>query len=93
MMSTLPVTLGALEVGILISSVLYGVTTLQAWLYAENYSADKCYFRILVTVLPTFYDILMNTPLYRLAQSGLHRTPFLWNTPSDPLVLGSLRLS
>ena len=54
MMSTLPATLGALEVGILISSVLYGVTTLQAWLYVENCSADKCYLRILVIVLPTF---------------------------------------
>ena len=57
-MSTLPATLGALEVVILISSVLYGVTTLQAWLYAEKYSADKCYLRILVSVLPMFYDIL-----------------------------------
>ena len=72
-MSTLPTTLGAVEVAILISSVLYGVTTLQAWLYAEKYSADKCYLHILVTVLPVFYNILMNTLLYRLSQSGLQR--------------------
>ena len=74
-MSTLPATLGAVEVAILISSVLYGVTTLQAWLYAEKYFADKRYLRILVSVLPMFYDILMNT--LRLSQFGLHLTPFL----------------
>ena len=56
-MSTLPATLGALEVAILIASVLYGVTTLQAWLYAEKYSTDKCYLRILVSVLLMFYAI------------------------------------
>ena len=60
-MSTLPATLGALQIAILISSVLYGVTTLQAWLYAEKYSTDKCYLRIMVSVLPIFHDILMNT--------------------------------
>ena len=74
-MSTLFATLGAVEVAILISSVLYGVTTLQAWLYAENHSADKCYLRILVSVLPMFYNILLNN--LRLSQFGLHLTPFL----------------
>ena len=53
-MSTLPATLGAVEVTILIASVLYGVTTLQAYLYVENCSADKCYLRILVSVPPMF---------------------------------------
>ena len=56
-MSTLFATLGAVEVAILISSVLYGVTTLQAWMYAEKYSTDKCYLRILVSVLLMFYAI------------------------------------
>ena len=56
-MSTLPATLGALEVAILIASVLYGVTMLQAWLYAEKYSTDRCYLRIMVSVLPMCYDI------------------------------------
>ena len=60
-MSILPETLGALEVGILISSVLYGVTTLQAWLYAEHYSTDKRHLRIMVSVLSMLYDkILIN---------------------------------
>ena len=56
-MSTLFATLGAVEVGILISSVLYGVTTLQAWLYAERYSTDKWYLRFMVSVLQMFYDM------------------------------------
>ena len=81
------------EVGILISSALYGMTTLQAWLYAEQYSADKWYLRIMVSIFPMFYDILMNMLLYRLAQSGLHRTHFSWKTRSAPLYPGSLILS
>ena len=92
-MSTLSATLGAIEVAILISSVLYGVTTLQAWLYAEKYSTNKCYLRIIVSTLPMFYDIPMNILLSRLAQSGLRRSSFLWNTRSDPLCSGSLKLS
>ena len=60
-MSTLPATLGALEVSILISSVLYGVTTLQAWLYAEKYSTDKGYLRIMVSVFPMLYENILIT--------------------------------
>ena len=41
---------GVNEIGILIASVLYGVTTLQAGLYAENCSADKSYLRIMVSI-------------------------------------------
>ena len=75
-MSTLLATLGALEVAILIASVLYGVTTLQAWLYAEKYSTDKWYLRIMVSVLPMFYyDILMNTLLS--VQAGT-----IWSAPN-----------
>ena len=45
-------TLGVIEVAILVASVLYGVTTLQAWLYAEKYSTDKRYLRIMVSIFP-----------------------------------------
>ena len=48
-------TVGVIELGILIASVLYGVTTLQAWLYAEKYPTDKPYLRIMVSVLPIFF--------------------------------------
>lgn len=47
-MSTLTLSLGVVEVAILISSVLYGVTTLQAWLYAERFSNDPLYVRTAV---------------------------------------------
>jgi len=54
-MSTLPPTLGALEVAILISTLLYGVTTLQAWLYAEKFATDNPYLRVMVRVLLIFF--------------------------------------
>ena len=82
-MSTLPWTLGALEVGILISSVLYGVTTLQAWLYAEKYAADKRYLRIMVSVLPImFYDIPCE---YLYIQAGT-----IWSAPNAVFIEHSL---
>ena len=75
-MSTLhlPTTLGTIEVAILIVSVLYGVMVLQAWLYAEKYSTDKCYLRIMVSALPIFYDILGE---YTPAQAGT-----IWSAPN-----------
>ena len=66
-MSTVFGTLGAIEVTILIASVLYGMTTLQAWLYAEKYSSDKCYLRIIVSVLPMF-----TIYLWILSCTGVH---------------------
>ena len=63
-MFTLTPTLGALEVAILISSLLYGVTTLQAWMYAENYSTDQRYLRVMVPVLPMFRDYLLIFSVY-----------------------------
>ena len=75
-MSTLhlPTTLGTIEVAILIVSVLYGVMVLQAWLYAEKSSTDKCYLRIMVSALPIFYDILGE---YTPAQAGT-----IWSAPN-----------
>ena len=61
-MSVLPQTLGALEVSILMSSVLYGLTTLQAWLYAERYSTDAMYLRVLVSVCPRF--VVVYSPIH-----------------------------
>jgi len=57
-MSTLPLSLGAVEVAILVSSAMYGVTTLQAWLYAERFSNDQLYIRVAVRIaLPQFYRL------------------------------------
>ena len=53
-MSVLPQTLGALEVSILMSSILYGLTMLKAWLYAEWNSADTIYLCVLAGLLWLF---------------------------------------
>ena len=94
-MSTLPATLGALEVAILISSVLYGVVTLQAWLYAEKYATDKRCLRIMVSAFSMFngHIMIIEYPPYRQVQFGPQPTQLLWNIRSDPLCIGSLRPS
>ncbi|KAF8586978.1 hypothetical protein K439DRAFT_1631100 [Ramaria rubella] len=47
-MSTLGVTLGALEVSILISTILYGVTSLQTFLYTAKSFKDPRWLHIMV---------------------------------------------
>jgi hypothetical protein len=48
-MSTLDQSIGALEIGILLSSVLYGILTVQAFLYTQTQSKDPMYVRITVS--------------------------------------------
>jgi hypothetical protein len=48
-MSTLDQSIGAVEIGVLLSSVLYGVLTVQAFLYTDKHSTDPLYLRIMVS--------------------------------------------
>ena len=50
-MSEQALRLGAVEVGVLLSTFLYGIATLQAFLYIERSAGDSRYTRILVSTL------------------------------------------
>ncbi|KAF8588958.1 hypothetical protein K439DRAFT_516835 [Ramaria rubella] len=43
--------LGALLIGLLVSTTLFGLTTLQSYLYFVNYAKDRAAFKWLVGVL------------------------------------------
>jgi hypothetical protein len=44
-------TLGAIEIGVLLSSVLYGVTCVQAYNYAMHTVCDRLWVRVVVAVV------------------------------------------
>jgi len=48
-MSTLDLTLGALEIGVLMSTVLYGVLTAQAFVFSGRSTEDPLWLRIMVS--------------------------------------------
>jgi hypothetical protein len=48
-MTILDLSVGALEIGVLLSTVLYGVATVQAWLYTERNFKDPIWLRIMVS--------------------------------------------
>ena len=50
-------TLGAIEIGILVSSILYGVTSVQAWMYWEKGFKDPTYFCCVVSALSDFFAV------------------------------------
>jgi len=50
-MSKLDLSLGALEVSILISTILYGISILQVFLYSERGFKDPLWLRTLVSRL------------------------------------------
>jgi hypothetical protein len=41
-------TLGAIELGVLLSSVFYGVTCVQAYVYAQKAAGDRPVIRLMV---------------------------------------------
>lgn len=47
-MPALDSTLGAVELGIVLSSILYGVTTMQAYIYTQTGKKDRFSLRLLV---------------------------------------------
>lgn len=48
---TLATTLGAIEIGVMLAAVLYGVTTLQTYIYWQTPKRDKLWLRSLVACL------------------------------------------
>ncbi|KAF8492940.1 hypothetical protein JB92DRAFT_3000838 [Gautieria morchelliformis] len=68
-MSVLGLTLGALEVGVLCSSVLYGVATTQAFLYARGRFKDPIWLQIFVGfvwILETAHTVFIWSDIYSL---------------------------
>jgi len=53
-MSTLDLTLGALEVSIILSTILYGISILQVFLYSERGFKDPLWLRSLVSRMTEF---------------------------------------
>jgi hypothetical protein len=48
---SLPLTLGAIEIGVLVSSLLYGISCVQVWLYASGTQPRRPAFAALVTFI------------------------------------------
>ncbi|KAJ3781210.1 hypothetical protein GGU10DRAFT_367470 [Lentinula aff. detonsa] len=69
-MASLGLTLGVLEIGVLISSTLYGVTSMQLYIYYKNGFKDKLWIKLLVALIWTFetlHTIFIWIYLYRLS--------------------------
>ncbi|KAH7914161.1 hypothetical protein BJ138DRAFT_1144516 [Hygrophoropsis aurantiaca] len=69
MATSLDFSLGALEIGVLLSTCLYGVTTVQAYTYWSSRFRDPLWLRLLVAsiwVLESFHTIFLWVYLYRL---------------------------
>jgi len=82
-MSSLALTLGALEVGILLSSVLFGVVTVQAFLYTERNFKDPLWLRIVVGIvllLETIQTIFTWVLLYSLTVTNYGKSDTIIET-------------
>ncbi|KAJ7083072.1 hypothetical protein B0H15DRAFT_889337 [Mycena belliarum] len=69
MLSELDLSLGALEIGILLSSVLWGVTTIQVYIYVTTSNKDPLWTKAIVYLvwsLESFHTIFIWIYLYRL---------------------------
>ncbi|KAF8521047.1 hypothetical protein JB92DRAFT_3111420 [Gautieria morchelliformis] len=75
-------TLGAMLVGVLVSTTLFGLTTLQTYLYYVNYAKDRAAFKWLQTPPPW----LNNSPLVKRVLDLTH-TIFIAHTAYYFLVL------
>ena len=47
-MSAIELTVGSVEIGTLISSVLFGITSVQVYLYYKNAFRDNLFIRVMV---------------------------------------------
>jgi uncharacterized protein (DUF983 family) len=48
-MSALDLSIGAVEIGVLFSTLLYGIVTVQVYLYTEGNFKDPLWLRIMVS--------------------------------------------
>jgi len=83
-MSILDLTIGALEIGILLSTVLYGILTLQAYRYTEGQTKDPLWIPVMVTfvwVLETVHTVFLWILLYGLTVTNYGKPDTLDDIP------------
>jgi hypothetical protein len=51
MPDTLSMTLGAIEIGTMVSAILYGMVTVQVYMYAAGCRADRAWTKALVAFI------------------------------------------
>lgn len=59
----LTLTLGVVEIGVLLSSLLYGMSLVQTYIYATNCKSDSIWLKTVVSVV-WFVDSLANNPYF-----------------------------
>ncbi|KAF8587693.1 hypothetical protein K439DRAFT_1337297 [Ramaria rubella] len=77
-------TIGALEIGIILSTVLYGILTLQAYRYTEGDSKDRIWIPIMVAgvwLLETVHTVFLWILLYDLTVTNYGKPETLDNIP------------
>lgn len=84
MPTALDLSIGIVEVGILFSSVLYGIATVQAFLYTERNFKDPLYLKTmvgLVWVFETMHTIFIWVLLYGLTVTNYGNSSAINDTP------------
>ncbi|KAF8580007.1 hypothetical protein K439DRAFT_1637393 [Ramaria rubella] len=83
-MTVLSLSLGALEIGILFSTALYGVASIQAFIYAERNLKDALWLRVMVVLVWLFESVhtgLTWALLYSLTVTNYGQPSAIENTP------------
>ncbi|TFY51183.1 hypothetical protein EVJ58_g10699 [Rhodofomes roseus] len=83
-MALIGLTAGAVEVGILISTFLYGITTVQAYVYSRSNHQDPLWLKSLVGIvwlLETLLTVLTCMYLYSLTITNFGNLDTLQNLP------------
>jgi len=83
---TLDLTIGALFIGVILSMGCWGAAVIQIYQYFEKYPADKCVFKVLVTVvfvLDTVHQALITVALYKYLISEYGNFSFLNAAPVE----------
>ncbi|KAJ7223130.1 hypothetical protein GGX14DRAFT_426920 [Mycena pura] len=83
MLSQLDLTIGALEVGVLISSTLWGITTVQAYIYATTPSKDPRWIKFL-----SLHTVFAWRYIYRLTVT-FYGQPAIFNDPDWSLTVSA----
>ncbi|KZT00381.1 uncharacterized protein LAESUDRAFT_666231 [Laetiporus sulphureus 93-53] len=88
-MAPIGLTAGVIEIGILISTFLYGITTMQAYIYARSYGRDPWWLQTLVLfgmlkiyrLLETLLTVLTCIYLYSLTITNFGKLATLQDLP------------
>ncbi|KAJ7075079.1 hypothetical protein B0H15DRAFT_934860 [Mycena belliarum] len=98
-MSSLDTTLGAVLLGILVATLLFGITTLQAFNYYSLFTKDSVllksasYFASRIRVLSGRWHLAVICSVLSLLRFafGIRITHVFWNSPSFSLLQGDIR--